>query len=245
MLACTAVADAAEKRDSSRYTLYSYTAEGHEEDLLSTIVETTFPAQIATVGSAIDYLLLRSGYRHIPTATVEHALQLTLPQVHRSIGPVDTRTALRTLIGSSWELFEDEKTRIIWFQFAGSSPDLEEISEESPRSLIPDIPISDQFSTKPEDRPIKPELAVREWTLNPSITLRQNLAEWVLDIDWALEWNSDHDFEILHSAAYQGTLQEAVEAVLEHYRTAPFGLTATFFQGNSVLLIQPISVGSH
>ena len=236
---------AIDERTRNRYTLYSYIAEKHEEDLLSTIVETTFPAQIATVGAAIDYILLRSGYRHVPTAEVEHALQLTLPHVHRSIGPVDTRTAIRTLIGSSWELFEDEKTRVIWFQYAGSSPESEELGENSPRRLIPEIPISDQVSTEPKHLPIKPELAVRDWTLNPSITLRQNLAKWVVDVNWALEWSSNHDYEILHYAVYQGTLQDAVKAVLEHYRTAPFGLTATFFQGNSVLLIESASAGRH
>ena len=245
ILVPTGVADTIDDHDLNRYTLHSYAAEHHQEDLLSTIVETTFPAQIATVGSAIDYILQRSGYRHVPTAAVDQALQLTLPQVHRSIGPVDTRTALQTLIGSPWKLFEDEKTRVVWFQYAGSSPELEEIGNESPRRLIPEVPVSDQISTESEYRPIKPEHAVRDWTLNPSITLRQNLAEWVHDVDWALEWNSNHDFEILYSAAYQGTLQEAVEAVLEHYRTVPFGLTATFFQGNSVLLIQPTSVGSY
>ena len=230
-------------RALNRYTLYPYAAEKQEEDLLSTIVETTFPAQIATVGSAIDYILLRSGYRHVRTAEVEHALQLTLPYVHRSIGPVDTRTAIRTLIGSSWELFEDEKTRVIWFQYAGSTPEPEQLSEDSPRRIIPQSPIPDQISTESEHLPITPELAVRDWTLNPSVTLRQNLKKWVLDVNWALEWSSNHDYEILHSAVYQGTLQEAVEAVLEHYRTAPFGLTATFFQGNSVLLIEPASAG--
>ncbi|MDE0310052.1 MAG: TcpQ domain-containing protein [Acidiferrobacterales bacterium] len=244
MLTCIAVADAADNRDSNRYTVYAYTAESNEEDLLSTIVETTFPARIATVGSAIDYVLLRSGYRHVPTDAVSDALLLTLPQVHRSIGPVDTRTALQTLIGSSWNLLEDQTKRVIWFQYAGALPQTEVIPEDPPQDPNPEVPVYDHDVAEPKHQRASQKPTKQVWTLNPSLTLRQNLARWALEVDWALEWNSDHDYEILYSAAYQGTLQDAVKAVLEHYRTSPFGLTATFFEGNSVLLIEPNSPGS-
>ena len=215
----------------SRYTLYPFAADVQEEDLLSTIIETTFPTRVATVGSAIDYVLMRSGYRHVPTEAVGHALRLPLPNVHRSIGPMDTRTALRTLIGSSWNMVEDRKTRVIWFQYAGSSPDsgtpIEELSQESlPEKSNLELGTSQNSAT------------IQNWTLDTSKSLRQNLAQWLSDVNWTLEWNSHHDYEILHSAVYHGTLEIAVEAVLEHYRNAPFALTATFFRGNSVLLIE-------
>lgn len=217
----------------SRYTLYPFVADVHEEDLLSTIIETTFPTQVATVGSAIDYVLLRSGYRHLPTEAVSNALHLPLPQVHRSIGPLDTRTALKTLIGSSWNMIEDRKTRVIWFQYAGSSLDSGLANEELPVESRPQTP--NHVPT-----PLSDVSVSQDWTLDTSKSLRQNLEQWVNGINWTLEWNSHHDYKILHSAVYRGTLEKAVEAVLEHYRNAPFTLTATFFRGNSVLLIEPV-----
>ena len=217
-----------------RYTLHPYSADIHEEDLLSTIIETTFPTQVATVGSAIDYVLLRSGYRHVPTQAVGNALLLPLPQVHRSIGPMDTRTALRTLIGSSWNMIEDSKTRVIWFQYAGSSLDSDIANQEVSQESDPEKPILELI-------PLQDTAVAQDWRLDTSKSLRQNLEQWVFDVNWTLEWNSHHDYEIRHSAVYHGTLELAVEAVLEHYRNAPFALTATFFRGNSVLLIEPVS----
>ena len=51
----------------ARYTLQSATAEAGQLDLLAALIETEFPPQIETAGDAIDYVLLRSGYRRIET----------------------------------------------------------------------------------------------------------------------------------------------------------------------------------
>ena len=237
LMSATAI-NASDANRLSRYTLYPYTAELQEKDLLSTIVETTFPRQIATIGSAIDYILLRSGYQHLPTEAVSDTLQLTLPLVHRSIGPIDTRGAVQTLIGNSWDIVEDEKSRTIWFQLAGSPPlERPKVTKQTKESGF--SPSADGQSQ------IQSGQVSQNWNLDAAKSLRQNLAQWVRDANWALEWNSHHDYEILHSAEYRGTLQEAVAAVLEHYRHAPFTLTATFFQGNSVLLVESTLVSGH
>ena len=52
----------------ARYTLQSATAEASQLDLLAALIEIEFPPQIETAGDAIDYILLRSGYRRIETA---------------------------------------------------------------------------------------------------------------------------------------------------------------------------------
>lgn len=237
-LASTTSAEANDNHRVSRYTLFPLTADFHEKDLLSTIIETKFPAQVATVGSAIDYVLMRSGYRHVPTEAVSNALRLPLPMVHRSIGPMDTRSALQTLIGSSWNLFENEERRVIWFQYAGSSLDSTMSGNDSQANSPPE-------TTSPQPIQIQNSTGSQDWTLDPSKSLRQNLEEWAIDANWRLEWNSHHDYEILHSAIYSGPLEVAVAAVLEHYRNAPFVLAATFFRGNSVVLIESIQTTKH
>ena len=103
----------------NRYSLHELTAESNQVDLLSTVVETRFPPFVETVGTAIDYILHRSGYRHVATEDFESTLQFPLPESHRSIGPVDVRTAVRTIVGQPWKLYEDAEQRILWFQRAG------------------------------------------------------------------------------------------------------------------------------
>ena len=51
----------------ARYTLQSATAEAGQLDLLAALIEIEFPPHIETAGDAIDYVLLRSGYRRIET----------------------------------------------------------------------------------------------------------------------------------------------------------------------------------
>ena len=79
---------AIESHRSDRYTLHSLIASPSQNDLLSAVIQTEFPPHIGTVGSAVDYILLRSGYRHITTPSAVTAMSLPLPQSHRSIGPL-------------------------------------------------------------------------------------------------------------------------------------------------------------
>ena len=51
----------------ARYTLQSATAGAGQLDLLAALIEIEFPPHISTSGAAIDYVLLRSGYRRIET----------------------------------------------------------------------------------------------------------------------------------------------------------------------------------
>lgn len=90
-----------------------------QTDILNVIITLKFPASISTVGDAVDHLLERSGYS---LATSPYAdphqltlLNLALPHVHRSIGPIKLRSALQTLAGPAWILVEDPVNRKISF----------------------------------------------------------------------------------------------------------------------------------
>ena len=98
----------------ARYTLQSATAEAGQLDLLAALIETEFPPHIETAGDAIDYVLLRSGYRRIETPATQRTLDLPLPRAHRKIGPLDLRSAIHTLAGKPWHLHEDAIQRVIW-----------------------------------------------------------------------------------------------------------------------------------
>ena len=98
----------------ARYTLQSATAEVGQLDLLAALIEIEFPPHIETAGDAIDYVLLRSGYRRIETPAARQTMDLPLPRAHRKIGPLDLRSAIQTLAGQPWHLHEDAIQRVIW-----------------------------------------------------------------------------------------------------------------------------------
>ena len=221
----TATVHAADPVRLARYTLQSATAEAGQVDLLAALIETEFPPQIETAGDAIDYVLLRSGYRRIETPAARTAMDLPLPRAHRKIGPLDLRSAIKTLAGEPWHLHEDAVQRVVWLTLNDATA-----SKYAPPELV----AASGQGTLPT-----PKVSV-EWTLDPSLTLRGNFDIWTRIADWSLEWNSRHDYAVDQAAAYNGTLKDAVTAVLEHYRTAPIPLTATFYAGNAVLVVEPL-----
>ena len=210
-----------------RYTLQPQNPTAEQLDLLATVVETQFPESIATVGAAIDYLLERSGYRRIPNESTAAGMSLPLPKVHQHIGPLKLRDALQTIAGPALKLRENVESRVVWFAKTTSS--------EIPKDSVP--PLAEPVPPAPSS-PLPQVLT--EWTLDTSLTLRGNFDIWARIADWSLEWNSRHDYAVDQVAAYNGTLKDAVSAVLEHYRTAPIPLTATFYVGNSVLVVEPL-----
>lgn len=89
---------------------------------LKVVVSTTFPSQLQSVGQAMNFLLLRSGYEMANTLvlsdeTVE-LLRLPLPEIHRQIGPVTLDVALRTLAGDAFDLIVDPVHRKIAFELS-------------------------------------------------------------------------------------------------------------------------------
>ena len=218
----------------ARYTLQSATAEAGQLDLLAALIEISFPPHIETAGDAIDYVLLRSGYRRIETPAARRTMDLPLPRAHRKIGPLDLRSAIQTLAGQPWHLHEDAIQRVIWLTLK----DAVDLESGTPEEVAESVP---ETATTPPPVPSAslPQVSA-EWTLEPSLTLRDNFDIWARIADWSLEWNSRHDYAVDQVAAYNGTLKDAVTAVLEHYRTAPIPLTATFYAGNAVLVVEPL-----
>lgn len=216
----------------NRYSLHELTAESNQVDLLSAVIETRFPPFVETVGTAIDYVLHRSGYRHVATEEFESTLELPLPESHRSIGPVDVRTAVRTIVGQTWKLHEDSGQRILWFQRAGVDSD--QIIQPPVGTSATGVQSNSKDSTF-----FEPDVVPTSWHLQSSLTLRENLENWAQLSDWSLDWRSRHDYAITHSSTFSGTLVDAVGSLLLHYRNAPVPLVGKFFSGNSVLVIEP------
>jgi len=228
-LAVPAIANEPVLVRTDRYTLETLAPTGPQKDLLSAITEIRFPPRVVNVGDAIDYLLHRTGYQHIRTQQSTPALALPLPQVHRHIGPIDVRSALRILVGPKWKIQENQIARAVWVYRASAAADEPELPLDQIQGELP-------VETQAVLRTLEAQDSNR-WTLHENTSLRASLTHWVEQIAWQLEWNSRHDYVIAHQYQFEGSFYEAVADVLEHYQDASIPLVARFYNDNRVLLI--------
>lgn len=88
-----------------------------EQDLLEVIIDITFPGQVTKVNEAIGWLLLRSGWRLEASADGPlPVMAAPLPEVHRHLGPMTLRQALKVLTGDQYRLCEDPRRRVLWYR---------------------------------------------------------------------------------------------------------------------------------
>ncbi|HDS1208470.1 TPA: hypothetical protein QDZ84_003509 [Shewanella algae] len=104
---------------TDRYTYIKPGADSVELDPLSVNVQITFPPNVKTVGDAVRFVLLNSGWVLALDESTDSALQLTmgrpLPQVHRKLSLMPLRTALQVLVGNYYSPVEDPIRRIYSF----------------------------------------------------------------------------------------------------------------------------------
>lgn len=102
-----------------RYSTARLSSTPAQEDLLQVIIETKFPNNIKSVGSAIGFLLQRSGYQLAGMSKqgsdVKQLFDKSLPFAHRKIGPITLKDALLLLTGEAYWMRVDPVHRLIAF----------------------------------------------------------------------------------------------------------------------------------
>ncbi|WP_321897061.1 PFGI-1 class ICE element type IV pilus protein PilL2 [Burkholderia cepacia] len=100
-----------------RYTLVELTPDLAQRDLMQQVVDVSIPPDFeASVGDALRYVLLRSGYRLCDTSDANGLYALPLPAADLHLGPLALRNALLTLAGpDAWELSIDDAARQVCF----------------------------------------------------------------------------------------------------------------------------------
>ena len=94
-------------------------------------------------------------------------------------------------------------------------------------------------STQPDSiLPADPSSETGGWSPTPRFS--ENLDAWATMAGWTLEWGTAHDYWVTHGVDFRSTFKGAVVKALEYYRTAPVALSATFYGGNSVLVVTPL-----
>ncbi len=102
----------------SRYTTVAPEPLDNEDDPLATIVSIQFPRrEVRTVGDAIRYLLLRTGYAFSESEQQDPAvvgvLLRPLPESQRQLGTYKVEAMLKVLMGKSFVLHVDPLHRTI------------------------------------------------------------------------------------------------------------------------------------
>jgi conjugative transfer region protein (TIGR03748 family) len=129
-----------------RYTWVDLKPDTAQQDLLQQVVDISIPGTMsATVGDALGYLLLRSGYQRCEARDdVGRLYALPLPAAHLHLGPMVLRDALQTLAGPAWQLQVDDVMRQACFTRSANTPDT---------ALPTPVPSTTDASTEPERLP--------------------------------------------------------------------------------------------
>lgn len=99
-----------------------------QKDLLTQTRQVNFPTSIHTIGDAIHYWLMFSGYTLSSVAYKQQAIRAmltaSLPEVDRSFGPMNLKDGLETLASESFILLVDPIHRSVSFELKASYQDL-------------------------------------------------------------------------------------------------------------------------
>lgn len=124
---------------SGRYTVIDLGADAPQLDLMQQIVDLTFPAPLnVTVGDALRYLLLRSGYHLCDSPALQPLESLPLPAAHLHLGPLTLRQAAQVLSGSAWTIQVDDITRRVCFTPPSLPVGSRDPSSSSSASVLPE-----------------------------------------------------------------------------------------------------------
>ncbi len=123
----TRLVDGGEQLQVGRYTTQSAQPPAELSDPLSVYAQLNFPRQaVATVGQALDYTLMRTGYRLVDIEALgdraRRFLSLPLPESQRRVGPYSVKNILEILLGSAWTLKTDPISRQVWFELDAVEP---------------------------------------------------------------------------------------------------------------------------
>lgn len=126
-----------------RYTLVEMVPDAAQRDLLQQVIDVAIPTTASvTVGNALRYVLLRSGYQLCEGNSDSNVLYaLPLPAAHLHLGPLTLRDALLTLAGPAWDLSVDDTVRQVCFRRHVEPSSLPTATPSSTR--LPDSPTVD------------------------------------------------------------------------------------------------------
>lgn len=130
----------------NRYTAISLQPSAADLDPTRIVVQVNFPRMnTKSVGDAIRYLLVRTGYDLVAESQlhpqVVALLAKRLPDSQRALGPFQVKTMLQILVGPAFELTTDHTTRLVSFVPAPSVMGANGAAQAVEHRTQPDAPV--------------------------------------------------------------------------------------------------------
>jgi type IV pili sensor histidine kinase/response regulator len=111
-----------ERVQTGRYSFVQNIPPVDQLNPLKVVIRTRVPQSINSVGQTVEFLLARSGYvladASVLSEEAKVLLDLPLPAIHRTIGPMTLDRALNTLSGEAFELIVDPVHRKVAFELS-------------------------------------------------------------------------------------------------------------------------------
>lgn len=95
-----------------RYSVVDPVPSPEQRDPMRTIVHVRFPRSVRHVGEALDYLLVRSGWR-LESSDLHRLLSFSLPETQRDLGPLPLVDAIEVLCGPAYVVALDPLHRLV------------------------------------------------------------------------------------------------------------------------------------
>jgi len=95
------------------------------------------------------------------------------------------------------------------------------------------VPASQTAALAPTSQP-----QAQEWRIAPSDrTIKNALARWASEAGWQFVWDVPTDFTVDASATLHGTLQEALDAVVQALKRSQVPIQVILYKGNKVIRV--------
>lgn len=131
----------------ARYSSAATTPDLADYAPLETIATLNFPAEVGTVGEALHYTLLRTGYTLGHTdADATHLLALPLPHSHRALGPARVNDLLTILVGPSYAVAANPVDRTIAIGLASAPKPIAVAIPEAQTPLVEPAPAASEVA---------------------------------------------------------------------------------------------------
>ena len=228
----------------ARYSLRGLQASRSQRDPMSALVQVRFAPRVRKVGEALAQVLLGSGYQ-LASADRQSAhfgllKNVELPAVHRELGPMTLREALKILAGAHWDLVEDPVHRLVAFDLLPNwhPRSAEPVLLSGTKARAPPSPLAEGASSQTQTRaPNAPSgerlVSVQSGSLWRALEDMAEFWGWRL-IGWEQTMRRDgwvEDWQVPAPWSYSASsLEEALLPVLGYY-----GLRVEFHHADRTL----------
>lgn len=216
----------------NRYTTQLSVPEDNAANPLEVFARITYPrTTVTSIGDALRHTLLRTGYSLADSELSSYEakfLNLPLPESQRTLGTFKVKDILKVLVGSAWELRQDDVSRQVSLSLTQryaalvktvvpTAPALEPL-KPAPAFRVPASGAVDASNASSEVLASGTGIGVNgTWRINPNdLWLSAAMTRWAKEARVNLNWAMAEDYPITAQSprTYSGTFTDSVRSAL-------------------------------